>query len=252
MRRFFLQGFVVVGIALFVAGCGHLATGEMSQADNPKGYQQADIKLGGQLYDKWAKFSDVKVSGSHPLYPAASKKQGGNSWRCKECHGWDYVGKDGRYSKGSHYTGIAGIYGSRTKTPSAIFASMTDAGANHDFSKYLNEGQIWSLVKFTREGLIDPKTVFKADGSVAGNAKNGKILYDRVCAQCHGADGKTMDFKKDKDDIQGVGFAAEDNPQEILHKIRWGHPGTNMPSTIIDSQFSDQDGVDLLSYAMTL
>lgn len=27
----------------------------------------------------------------------------------KECHGWDYKGKRGAYSKGSRFTGISGI-----------------------------------------------------------------------------------------------------------------------------------------------
>ena len=48
---------------------------------------------------------------SHPLYPAdgeyAAKPKA--NWRCKECHGWDYKGRDGAYAKGSHYTGIKGI-----------------------------------------------------------------------------------------------------------------------------------------------
>lgn len=30
----------------------------------------------------------------------------------------------------------------------------------------------------------------------------------------------------------GVGWLSNDNPQETLHKIRWGHPGTGMPSMV--------------------
>ena len=81
------------------------------------GYQQADIKNGALLYDNWPKIKKADISDTHPLYPATSKKSGKSTWRCKECHGWDYIGKDGRYSKGSHYTGISGIYGERAEDP---------------------------------------------------------------------------------------------------------------------------------------
>ncbi len=42
-----------------------------------------------------------------------------------------------------------------------------------------------------------------------------------------------------------------DNPQETLHKIRWGHPGTAMPS-MVDVGLTDQQIGDILAYAQTL
>ena len=45
-------------------------------------------------------------SGDHPMWARrpdaeANSRSGADTWRCKECHGWDYKGKDGAYAKGS-------------------------------------------------------------------------------------------------------------------------------------------------------
>jgi thiosulfate dehydrogenase len=51
--------------------------------------------------------------GANPACPTAvnSEQTGAGTWRCKECRGWDRQGKDGIYSKGSHFTGIKGTMG---------------------------------------------------------------------------------------------------------------------------------------------
>ena len=70
------------------------------------------IARGGRLYDKWFKENKTGTPDSaNPSYPQHGKSKGkkGADWRCKECHGWDYKGKDGAYSKGKHFTGTVGI-----------------------------------------------------------------------------------------------------------------------------------------------
>ncbi len=251
-RKFWQPMMLAFGVFFFILVLASCAiTPKMS---TPEGYQQADIKHGALLYDKWYKIKDVEVTGNHPLYPAEAKKAGVDTWRCKECHGWDYIGKNGRYQKGSHYTGINGVYEARTKSPEELFSALTDQNKKHDFSADLTDSDVWALVKFLREGLIDPKTVFSADGSLAGDAARGKTLFGTQCAtaQCHGNDGNKLDFKGSTDGIQGVGWIAKDNPQETLHKIRWGHPGSDMPSTVIDGKLSDADSVDILTYSQRL
>ena len=41
--------------------------------------------------------------------PNSNSKTGASTHRCKSCHGWDYKGKNGDYSKGKYMTGINGI-----------------------------------------------------------------------------------------------------------------------------------------------
>jgi thiosulfate dehydrogenase len=103
-----------------------------------------------------------------------------------------------------------------------------------------------------REGLVDWTTVFGEDGSVAGNPAQGKGLYGAHCTECHGEDGTTLDFKKKEAGVQGVGWLARANPQETLHKIRWGHPGSDMPSALIDGGLTDAQAIDILAYCSSL
>jgi thiosulfate dehydrogenase len=214
-----------------------------------KGRPVADLKLGGLLYDNWPKVAGVKIDGTHPLYPPEGKKKGKSSWRCKECHGWDYLGKDGRYRSGSHFTGFDGILQASGKAAEAINQSLSGGMAEHDFSKWLSPTQLQALTVFTREGLINFQDVEKQlQGSVGGR---GRALYGKACASCHGDEGNDIDFK-DKDGVQGVGWLANDNPQETLHKIRWGHPGSDMPSAVVDLSLSDEETIEILRYARTL
>jgi thiosulfate dehydrogenase len=216
------------------------------------GYQQANIKNGALFYDNWPKMKKEDIKDTHPLYPATSKKSGKSTWRCKECHGWDYIGKDGRYSKGSHYTGIDGVYGERSEEPEDLFDDLTDKNDKHDFSEYLSNNEIWDLVKFMREGQVDITAVLDTHGKAKGDISRGKVLYDANCASCHGSDGNEMDFNGKKDGIQGVGWLANDNPQESIHKIRWGHPGSDMPSMVIDAKLTVQDAADILKYSQSM
>ncbi len=50
-----------------------------------------------------------------------------------------------------------------------------------------------------------------------------------------------------------MGTIATGNPQEFLHKVRFGQPGSEpaMPATA-DLGWSVQDAVDVLAYAQTL
>jgi thiosulfate dehydrogenase len=191
-------------------------------------------------------------TGSHPLYPAEGKKQGKSSWRRKDCHGWDYIGKDGRYSSGSHFTGIGGVLGNSGRLPSELYEELVAPEGNHDFSAYLKRQELEALSVFLSKGLINTAQYLDSDGNALGDAQAGNRLYGSHCASCHGDDGNTLDFKSKKQGVQGVGWLADDNPQESLHKIRWGHPGSDMSSMVVDEGITVKDTVDLLAYCQTL
>ncbi len=246
---------VLSGIIFAILLAGQISkpsSGEASQNQSTIYYQKADIKNGAQLYDNWIKLAKTKPEGNHPLYPATAKKSGKDTWRCKECHGWDYIGNIGRYSKGSHYTGISGVFHVQTKNPEEIYASLTNKYSEHNFTEYLSDSEIWDLVKFLREGQAPIEAVIDSKGMGKGNIASGKVLYDSQCASCHGKDGNKIDFKSKKDGIQGIGWLANDNPQESVHKIRWGHPGSNMPSMITDKNLTEQDAIHILTYSQSL
>ncbi|MBF8268140.1 MAG: hypothetical protein HW388_1648 [Dehalococcoidia bacterium] len=70
------------------------------------------IAKGGRLYDKWVKEAGVTQPGGDQTLWAlqtSNVRTGVDTYRCKECHGWDYKGIGGAYSKGSHKTGFPGV-----------------------------------------------------------------------------------------------------------------------------------------------
>jgi len=242
----------VIAIALFTFFNLNKSSANAEQLQSKISHWKADLKTGALLYDNWLEITSAKPEGNHPLYPAKAQKNGKTTWRCKECHGWDYIGDQGRYSKGSHYTGIKGVYDARSQASELLYSSLTNNDAKHDFSAYLTASQLESLVKFLREGQADISLVLDNQGKAKGNAVNGKVLFETQCSSCHGSDGNDLDFKSDKEGIQGVGWLANDNPQEAIHKIRWGHPGSDMPSMIVDSNLSEQEAIDILTYSQEL
>ena len=85
------------------------------------------MAYGGRLYDNWyGALAKQPPEITHPAYPDAGRKKGATTWRCKECHGWDYKGKDGAYGQGSHFTGIRGLREMVGADPQRIVAIMMD------------------------------------------------------------------------------------------------------------------------------
>jgi len=182
---------------------------------------------GGRLYDKW--WVDTKLpqpSGTHPAYPKAGKKKGADTWRCKECHGWDYNGKDGAYEKGSHYTGIKGIRGMVGASTDTIVSILTNK--NHQYGDKLPDSALKALAQFVSGGQMDMGKYINANKEIKGNASAGMGLFAENCRSCHGKHGDSMNLSHEKGKRESVGSIANENPWETLHKIRFGQPGAVM------------------------
>ena len=205
------------------------------------------VSLGGLLYDNWSAVTGVKTEGTHPSYPAEGKKKGGSTWRCKECHGWDYMGKDGAYAKGSHYTGIKGIRDSARKSPEKIATILKDK--THAYGGTLSAGAYEALAYFVAYGQVAmERFIDRSTKKANGNAERGAKIYTSTCAKCHGADGRKLNFKT-ADNPEYLGTIANKNPWEALHKIRFGQPMTEMPSLLfLDIGYQ----INVLSYCQTL
>jgi len=113
------------------------------------------------------------------------------------------------------------------------------------FSRNACETSTVSLVDFVNNGHL-------AFNKKLGDRSNGKKLYAANCSSCHGKDGNALDINGNMNGTQGVGWLAKDNPQVSIDRYRWGHPNTNMPSMVVDAKLSDNQILDLLSYAQTL
>jgi len=225
---------------------------------------QAPIKdppvvRGGAMYDTWwAVTGAAAPTTNHPLWASRpdttrNTRTGADTWRCKECHGWDYKGVDGAYASGSHRTGIAGIFGT-TKTAQEVFDLIK---TNHGYGTAgLSDEDIWDLAAFVTEGLIDTNSIIGADRMFVGDVATGQTLYDSGiganigCATCHGPLGLTPppgypDFG------DYIGLLSNENPWEFQHKVRFGQPGRAMPSSVAGGG-TTLDVADLGAYSQTL
>ncbi len=198
------------------------------------------IARGGRLYDKYfTENKTAKPAADHPSYPNKGGKYGKDaSWRCKECHGWDYKGKDGAYAKGGHATGIKGINGAAGKDPAAIAALLRDK--THGYTEaQLSARDASDLALFVSKGQGDLAKYVDASNKAKGDGAKGEAYFNTLCAGCHGVDGKKV---KDGPPLGSVA----DNGAEMLHKVRNGQPGEAMPALrALDGQISADIAVHL-------
>ena len=249
----FIKPCLLLLIALFAVT---LFITSIVQAQTPS-QSDPDLVEGALLYDRW--FAALGINppdGNMPIWSrqTTNTRSGPDTWRCVECHGWDYRGASGAYASGSHYTGFPDI---KTVTESLseqdIVAHLK--GANdpaHNFSPYLNETALSQLAYFLKNGLIDDSQYIDPVSLkvIDANVTHGKQLYGSVCAQCHGEDGKKIIFRTEGID-EYLGSVAKRDPWRFLHRTRFGTAGTSMPVGYTLG-WTPADGRDILAYAYTL
>lgn len=259
--------------ALAVAGCG------TNYDDNPEptdlSVSAAELRVGALLWDQWwTVLGGDAPTDTFPLYTKTRGTQtGATTWRCQECHGWDYRGSQGAYASGPHFTGVAGVF---DRVPGRTNQELFDAiqsgtppasggsaltGTDHAFAGELTSYQVSELVRFLREGLVDTREVITTGGRAIGDAQAGAALYAAAssdpavavgqCALCHGGDGKAIDMG-DGGSPEFLGTVADSDPWRTLHRMRWGAPGTSMPGAVVNGVTDLGDQGDLLAHTQTL
>jgi len=237
-----------------VNGAGEFETLGEALDTNDKGVPNPDatsLATGGQLYDKWWKVAD---GATEPTTDQAlmstqttNTRTGADSWRCKECHGWDYQGVDGAYGSGSHMSGFSGVYEAVSLGVEEVKSILSGgSNADHDFSGVIDDDSLTTLAEFiSNGGVIDISVHIDLETKevIDGDSANGKILYEATCVICHGSDGAAIG--------EALGELANGNPWETLHKIRFGQPASAMPSAV-DSGWTLKEALDVLAYAQTL
>lgn len=207
------------------------------------------VMRGAQIYDSWF---DIRLkeppAETHAAYPGDGKQSGASTWRCKECHGWDYKGRDGAYGRGDNYTGIKGVAGAGPWGAAGLMDLLR--GDIHGYGDdQLPDADIKALARFLKNGLHDTDRWIEPDTGLArGDSPRGQNYFDTVCATCHGYDGQQRNFGS-ADEPAFVGDEARHNPWEVLHKIRYGHPGHEMVSLYM---LPISTLADILAYAQSL
>ncbi len=207
------------------------------------------LSAGGRIYDNWWEALDrKKPEGTNPAYPKNSKRSGATTWRCVECHGWDYRGKDGLYGAGERYTGITGIRDARAMSVADIVKLLR--APSHGYTPdMIRDEELERVAMFVRGGQHDAdRYIDRATSKARGDVVRGASIFQTVCATCHGYDGRLLNWGS-REEPAYVGTEARALPAEVLHKIRNAHPGAAMVSL---RAFALQDAVDVLAYAQTL
>jgi thiosulfate dehydrogenase len=204
----------------------------------------SSIARGGRLYDKWFKVVGApKPQKTHPAWPDSNTEKKGNAThRCKSCHGWDMMGKDGAYASGSYKTGIGGLKHMAGASNDKVIAVMKNS--THGYSGKMSEQDFTDLANFVTRGQIDIDAVIDRKSKMAkGDKGKGEVYYNTVCAGCHDKSGLKPD------DMPPLGKLSNKNPWEIIQKIQNGQPDEPMPAM---RGFDLQVSVDILSYLQTL
>ncbi|MBC8339088.1 MAG: hypothetical protein ISR51_01525 [Rhodospirillales bacterium] len=234
--------FWTVVVLILTVGFGALAGVVELQSENGG---LASIVRGGRLYDNW--FEELAESDPvlrHPSYPATGKaiKTPAETWRCKECHGWDYRGRDGAFGKGAHFTGIIGIRGMAGAVPDQIIPILKDD--THRYGELMGEEEFRDLANFVSKGQVDMDRLIDRTTKIGkGDAGANKVFFETICANCHGREGQKFRH------MPTLGRITSKNPWEALHKILNGHPGETMPAL---RAFGEDILVGILTYTQTL
>jgi mono/diheme cytochrome c family protein len=207
------------------------------------------LAYGGRLYDTWwaVLFRDPP-EGDHPAYPSRGRRSGSDTWRCVECHGWDYKGKDGRYAQGAHATGVQGIDAMAGAPPAEIAKILRDE--THRYTPEMIPDQaLEALALFVSKGQVDALGIIDpATGAVRGDAARGRAIFQNVCAICHDYDGKAW-ITGDEDQLTNLGAIASRDPWRGLHKVMNGQTYADMPAM---RAFGLETVLDVLAYAQSL
>ncbi|MGB7292258.1 MAG: c-type cytochrome [Thermodesulfobacteriota bacterium] len=284
MKNLNLTTVVSILAVIFMALGGIVACDdEDGGGGNP--FNNADLIRGGLLYDQyWTVTGGEEPDDTNPTYPSETNamvfppdgRMGSQTWRCKECHGWDYLGNEGLYAfPNSHWTDIEGLLQVADNlrllesgnsdlapfaqengelTPEELFDIIKFGipGLMTGYEGQLSDDDIWDLVRFLKLGLIDDRdlVVYDTEGKIdvipPVDLENGASLFNSVCALCHGVDGEGLEAFG----TEGVSLhdLVEENPVEFIHKVRFGNPGTAMPSAI-NNGWSLDDIKDVVAYA---
>ena len=184
----------------------------------------ASIVNGGRLYDDWQIHSGGPGQAlPHPAYPpkAYYANSPAMTWRCKECHGWDYKGSQGEYASGIHATGIKGIRAMAGIDPDQIATVLRNG--THLYGAVLKYRDLLDLANFVaranRHGHHDrsPHRLSR------GDAGRGAAHYRAICAGCHGLEGHFTAKRT-------LSREARANPWESFPKMLNGHPDEAMPA----------------------
>ncbi len=170
---------------------------------------------GGRMYDQfWAADTTFNQTDT------ARYNQYADFFRCKQCHGWDLLGRAGGYANRAPSTkrpnvALPDLFATASKTTTALFHliktgddSTKRRAAAADLSTYdpvanstvgdqmpnygaiFSDKQIWEFVKFFKNEIFDVKQLY--DFTVTGAYPTATIQYSNIGKDGKAASGNTF------------------------------------------------------------
>lgn len=252
----------------------------------PNDFTEANVLNGGVLYDMFWIADGVSLSAAD----LEIVENSADFFRCKQCHAWDHFGSAASYIDRAPRTTRPNVSPlnltelAQTASAQELFdAIKTGSGATRraltadlstydpavagstvvgdqmpDYGAFLADAQIWDLVKYFKEGILDTTALYDiaTEGEYPtgtrtftnvgkdGDSTNGNMLYAQKCSACHGANGRDDAAFPIADGADSVGSFARGKPYELWHKVKFGQQGSSMGPQGVDSL---EDMKDLLA-----
>ncbi len=252
-----------------------------SSSSGATDYESADGINGGRLYSKfWAEETGFTLANSNLSEQSELDdiSSHGDFYRCKQCHGWDRLGRDGGYSDRAPRTtrpNVANVDLATTSdmlTPQALFDAIQTGGARRElsdsvadydpdtnsvvgdrmpnFGAILTDAQIWDIVKYLKEEANDTSELYTLTlGS--GTYPNRERSFSEIGLDGDVANGNQV-FADNCASCHGdygtliqvdgdytVGAHVRAKPYEDQHKVKFGHLGSTMGAILADAEFDD-------------
>ncbi len=206
------------------------------------------LSIGGKLYDNLFVMTGIEPpKNENPKFPAdvSSKRYG--TWRCVACHGWDYAGAGGERGadgKARAFHSLRGVIGADPKEIAAKIKSAPHAYSAQALPDYVAE----ILGLFLSIGQYDRNALLNKSGLSSGSATDGQSIFEGACSNCHQLDGRAY-LRGERGDKSSLGWLARNRPEQVLHKVLNGFPGTDMLAMRF---MPDKQIGDLMAYLQTL
>lgn len=232
---------------------------------DPAEYTNANGIRGGIMYDKfWS--TEAGYDQSNPNLSKFNSYP--DFFRCKQCHGWDYLGREGSYISRGPKTNRPNVASgnilafAKSKTPQELFNALKKSEGRRDisydlstynptnnnvegdkmpnYSQLLTDAQIWDIVKYLKTEALDVTQLY--DATYSGTYPTGSASYSNIGKDGNATTGATYYAQKCASchGANGTAFLMENmtvgaftrkKPNEVQHKVKFGQLGSPMTAT---------------------
>jgi len=198
---------LLIGIFIGLVGCKKSDTNPAATPTEDLSYANANGIKGGIAYDKfWASETGFDQNDTAKINVVSAKS---DFFRCKQCHGWDQLGRIGGYinrAPSASRPNIASVNlftSAKSKTAQELFTliktgstpairrsltvdlSTYNPTSNNtigdqmpNYGQILTDAQIWDLVKFLREEAVDVSLLY--DAALSGTYPTGSMAISNL------------------------------------------------------------------------